>query len=375
MADFSKKVHFSGLNELRALAALSVVFYHIESFKHREHKFSLYDVTFLKSFISHLGHNGVICFFVLSGFLITYLLLAEKQQSGTIKIKEFYIRRVLRIWPLYFLVILIGFVLMPLLIKIPFFQNQTFCPNLIANIDYLSVLWFLFFLSNFAMIFAKPIVAASQSWSVSVEEQFYLIWPLLIKNAGSMLKITLSIIIIFLIKVLFGFGIGYFLGKDFWLFGVLKVFQIEYMCVGAIGAVALFFAPEGKMIGIVKNNFFGLLVFVLLAVELLLYNHTLVLALLFLLLILFIVHLKKEIRWLGFLGAISYGIYMYHPLFNFIGFSVAQSLFPFSILKYNLVYYGFTVGCTILLSYLSFKYFESYFLKMKHNYTVIQSGA
>ena len=49
--------------------------------------------------------QGVFLFFVLSGFLITYLLLKEEEITGTISIKDFYIRRVLRIWPLYFLII------------------------------------------------------------------------------------------------------------------------------------------------------------------------------------------------------------------------------------------------------------------------------
>ena len=72
-------MYFKGLDELRAIAAFAVVFHHLELFKKREGKFSLYDIPLFKPFISNLGHNGVICFFVLSGFLITYLLLIEKK--------------------------------------------------------------------------------------------------------------------------------------------------------------------------------------------------------------------------------------------------------------------------------------------------------
>lgn len=54
------------------------------------------------------GGHAVTFFFVLSGFLITYLLLKERERMGTIKVKKFYLKRVLRIWPLYFLLIFIG---------------------------------------------------------------------------------------------------------------------------------------------------------------------------------------------------------------------------------------------------------------------------
>ena len=61
------------------------------------------------------GWAGVDLFLVLSAFLITNLLLLEQQRTGTISLKDFYIRRSLRIWPLYFLMILIGFFISPII--------------------------------------------------------------------------------------------------------------------------------------------------------------------------------------------------------------------------------------------------------------------
>ena len=61
-----------------------------------------------KAVISILGRLGVVLFFVLSGFLISYLLFVEKKVTKTISVKKFYIRRILRIWPLYFLIILLA---------------------------------------------------------------------------------------------------------------------------------------------------------------------------------------------------------------------------------------------------------------------------
>jgi peptidoglycan/LPS O-acetylase OafA/YrhL len=95
------KIYFKGLNEIRAIAALAVLFHHVELYKYRGNIFSLYN-TPLNPFIKSLGKNGVYLFFVLSGFLITYLLLTEKSVFNKIDIKKFYIRRMLRIWPLYY---------------------------------------------------------------------------------------------------------------------------------------------------------------------------------------------------------------------------------------------------------------------------------
>ena len=106
------RVYFPGLNGIRFLAALAVMICHMEMTKHWFHEPNIYTVSFVGGV---LGDIGVILFFVLSGFLITYLLLQEQQDLGTIKIKQFYIRRILRIWPLYYMVILLGLFVLPFL--------------------------------------------------------------------------------------------------------------------------------------------------------------------------------------------------------------------------------------------------------------------
>src|SRR5688572_28294357 len=87
-------VHLRGLNGLRAFAAFAVVISHIRL---AYGDFGLPTVDGLL-----LARYGVTVFFAISGFLITYLLLQEKQTTGTVDIKSFYWRRVLRIWPLYY---------------------------------------------------------------------------------------------------------------------------------------------------------------------------------------------------------------------------------------------------------------------------------
>ena len=100
--NMAKQVFFPNLNGLRFVAASLVMICHIEQWKglnglHRS----------LLPFFDKIGSLGVTLFFVLSGFLITYLLLTEKQDKGTINVKKFYLRRVFRIWPLYYLIIII----------------------------------------------------------------------------------------------------------------------------------------------------------------------------------------------------------------------------------------------------------------------------
>jgi len=97
-------VYFIGLDTLRAIGALSVVFGHIELTKK---SLGLSNITHLSFYKHTSGHLGVMLFFVLSGFLITYLLLKESENYKTVFVKQFYIRRALRIWPIYYLMVLI----------------------------------------------------------------------------------------------------------------------------------------------------------------------------------------------------------------------------------------------------------------------------
>lgn len=121
------------------------------------------------------GELGVSAFFVLSGFLISFLLIHENESAGRIQLGKFYMRRILRIWPLYYLVLFIAFVLYPLL-KFYFGNEVPEGPDPIL---------YTLFLSNFDVINILQTdpeqikLMYSITWSVAIEEQFYLIWPLL----------------------------------------------------------------------------------------------------------------------------------------------------------------------------------------------------
>jgi len=145
------------------------------------------DRTSYTGFIARNGWMGVDLFFVLSGFLITGILLSTKENAGYFR--NFYARRCLRIWPLYFAALLFMFVVVPLLR--PSEAQRIF--------DARSMPWwsYLVFLQNF---FVPVITGAAGllavTWSLAVEEQFYLVWAIVVRfcNESQLRKIAITLI-------------------------------------------------------------------------------------------------------------------------------------------------------------------------------------
>ncbi|MES2837186.1 MAG: acyltransferase [Bacteroidota bacterium] len=364
----STKISFSGLNEIRAIAAFLVVFHHLESLKKSEWLTSIYDIKFLFDFVKNIGHNGVILFFTLSGFLITYLLLFEKKKFGFIDIKSFYVRRILRIWPLYFLIIIIGFFILPLINEFSLFDNQKYYTSLIRKIDYTTLPLYILFLSNFALGFYKPIVGASQSWSVSVEEQFYLLWPWLVNKITNTKLLFFLILSIAVLKPIIEILI-----TNNNLKMIIHVVQIEYMCTGSLFAILLY--TDKIPIVFTKHRILILsITIVAILFQFVFHINNMLISLFFGVFILIISQSKFKNKPLFYFGKISYGIYMYHPFIMFICFSLAKHLAKNELL-FNAIYYSSTLLFTILISHLSYYYFESKFLNFKHKFTKIESGA
>ena len=116
------------------------------------------------------GAFGVDLFFALSSFLITTLLLRERDSGGTVDVRAFYLRRILRIWPLYFVFLLIVTPLMSYVLadeRMPVSYTLAFL--LLAG-NWACVLW------------GYPHSVAGPLWSVSMEEQFYLVWPWIVRR-------------------------------------------------------------------------------------------------------------------------------------------------------------------------------------------------
>jgi peptidoglycan/LPS O-acetylase OafA/YrhL len=173
-ASAKAKIFFPNLDGLRFVSFFVVFLYHsllsILSYL-KDASPRVYSVV---DFLFKHGNLGVNFFFVLSGFLITYLLIKEKEFTGRIHVPNFYVRRILRIWPLYYLCVIVGFIGFAMLKKMsgePVMEN--------ANPWY-----YIFFGANFDIMHTWPekpdALLLSVLWSVAVEEQFYLTWPLIL---------------------------------------------------------------------------------------------------------------------------------------------------------------------------------------------------
>jgi peptidoglycan/LPS O-acetylase OafA/YrhL len=173
-ASAKAKIFFPNLDGLRFVSFFVVFLYHsllsILSYL-KDASPRVYSVV---EFLFRHGNLGVNFFFVLSGFLITYLLIKEKEFTGRIHVPNFYVRRILRIWPLYYLCVIVGFIGFGLLKKMtgePIMEN--------ANPWY-----YIFFGANYDIMHTWPekpdALLLSVLWSVAVEEQFYLTWPLVL---------------------------------------------------------------------------------------------------------------------------------------------------------------------------------------------------
>lgn len=183
-----------GLNGLRAIAALLVLFIHtyeIAGLSGDAEAAQFYDR------FKYIGQDMVNLFFVISGFIITYILYKEQAVSGTISLKLFYIKRFLRIWPLYFGLLILGY----LLIKYTDVYAQ-FPP-----LNQRGLLLLMTFLVTFAPLGTLTSFSVfPHYWSLSVEEQFYIFWPLVFKKIkGKAVLVSAFVIIIGMILLRNGF--------------------------------------------------------------------------------------------------------------------------------------------------------------------------
>lgn len=370
----SKIKQFNGLNELRALAALSVIFHHIELFKFRGHIPSLY--IYAEYFISHLGKNAVYLFFVLSGFLITYLLFLEKSEFKTIFLRKFYLRRIYRIWPLYYTIFLISFLLIPFLVNT--FQVFEFSPhyyNLIkdpSNYTWKSKLLYFAFLPNLALNLGLIVPGASQSWSIGVEEQFYIIWPLLLLFFN---KKTIPYVFGLFLLWPFINTLKYFVDISDIIIMIVKAIPFEFLAIGSIGAFFYFHYRDfilkfSKLKALSLMFYFSLFILLIYPIFSLFYQK-LIIGVLFLFLIFNAIDDRNKFSlrnpYLFKLGKISYGIYMYHPFVMFLIFPFLNKfLLSNNLWYFNLLAYFSIMGLTIILSHFSYEFLEKKFIKIKN---------
>jgi peptidoglycan/LPS O-acetylase OafA/YrhL len=371
------KVYFPGLNGLRFIGAFAVIICHIEFLKSLHGLPNIMNYPFYKN---TSGHQGVILFFVLSGFLITYLLLNEFSEKSTIEIGKFYMRRVLRIWPLYYLMILISVFIVPIVFS--FFEF-----SIKNGYTWNEMKFYLLFLPNLSKSMGHHINGAVHLWSVGVEEQFYFIWPFIILWFRKWI-FALLLLIFFSISLLPLF-LDYvhvrtemFSGSEI-LYKQLAVFiphfKINSMAVG--GLIAYVVYERKNWLVFFMNDVVEVLVFfgtiILWSTGTIIPQFTdEIYSILFGIIILNIATkknplIKLENRFFTFLGQISYGLYVYHWIIILAIIEILKQNLPNyneNILVVNLILYTGSISLTVFISYLSYEYFEKPFLKIKRKF-------
>lgn len=333
-------------------------------------KFSFFD----------LGDFGVKFFFVLSGFLITYLLLKERQVKKTISIKNFYVRRILRIWPLYFLLVILGiFIIRESLHMIGYEYTMPY--------TWYQALPFYLFFAPFMVNILYGHSLLEPLWSIGVEEIFYLFWAPLFKFVRrNVWYILFGVIAIKLVLSLICIeGVA---GK------IIETLKFEAMAIGGLAAAWLFQLREREVSSFaIFKPAFQIVIYATLASRLffgnflsenfhwynLIAGNSLAAEYLFNFIFIYIIldlslnrssllgkHVNEKLEWLG---GLSYGIYMYHMLVLFgVVLVLGKTLNNMSAAVSTLTFYGLTFTITIFISFLSKRLFEDRFLKYRKRF-------
>jgi peptidoglycan/LPS O-acetylase OafA/YrhL len=337
-ADFLALKRFGSLDGLRALSIVAVIWHHTAP-------------SWVSGTWSHVGADGVTLFFAISGFLITTLLLRERERHGRIDLKAFYWRRALRIFPLYYTVLLLYVVLVWVMERHSpagqaFFNNLpyflTYTSNLFVQLDDRTIFYF--------------------AWSLAAEEQFYLLWPpvlVLCVTSGRAGAVLLAVVVA---------GVLGQLGGQKFLSAV--PLAIVY---GALMALVMHhrsgYDAVHRVLGF-RAAPLVVLVLVLLAAALgwgqlpAFVTHALFAALV-LACVVREDHLLQglmQLRWVGYIGMISYGMYMLHMLCKNVSTKLLKAA---GLPTDTLLVFGLTMALSVVAAGLSFRYYESIFLRLK----------
>lgn len=371
------EVHFQNLDILRFIAAFMIVIYHSFitisgnvghfSFMKDPQTGNLSTLGhYLEMFIRNLA-SGVDIFFLISGFLITYILLKEKEIYGKVNIKNFFLRRGLRVWPLYFFLIAIA----PLLVNWIDVEK----PHYLSNI---------FFYHNYYLIDTQAwLFPFAHFWSICIEEHFYLVWPFIIAFIPK--KRLLSVLLLVIFGSMFFRAFQVVSGGEVWFNCYLNtISRIDVITIGAIGAyvhinkpivfriplslriltyisiLALFLFDNYVEWGGFFNAVFKKYIYIGLfcvAISNYMFNPDTKLS------------FKKK-NFLHYLGRISYGIYMYGNIILLIMIKKISQPYNFKNLA---LLYLIAFSLSIIIPIISYELFEKHFLKLKNRFALIKT--
>ena len=332
--------------------------------------------------IGVIGAFGVPVFFVLSAFLITDLLLRERDRTGRVHVPSFYMRRILRIWPLYF-ASFFGLALLNHLV-----------PGVSTNSRWAYVA-FTFFAGNWYIVRHGWIAAPINGlWSISVEEQFYIVIPLLAAFGGRRALRWVSYVLLAASYItIWRYALHSPAENRQW---TNSFFHFQYFCAGTLLAVHLRgrapkLAIPARLLGFALAFACWLVALVRFHVKSYQPHATVAEAfvgwsLVLLGTLLFLVcalGIPSNLvpRSLIYLGRISYGLYVFHPLIYFMIFTKigphlarrfpsmqVPARFPDLPIAAGIL---FALALTIAVSHLSYRYFESPFLRLKERFTFV----
>lgn len=355
MSNLTKQGHIPNLTPIRFILALLVVIFHIAEFSKNR------GFPFFNDFdIFNKGTEAVYVFFSLSGFLIIKQLFDEKNRTKSINLKRFYTKRILRIFPLYYLVLTFGFLYYRFILPFFGFEFEN-------NYDLLNGL--LLSITFFPNIFStySPGGILEILWSIGIEEQFYLfIAPLFF-------LLPIKRIPVFLGTFTSIYFLMYF--SEYLVF--LRNYNMLFFYFSFGGLCSIFFNHNFAQNLIKKLRYPILIVFIIYFTTTLfknnftpfLYNLFSFLLFGFAISALAIKPIKAlQNRTLNYLGEISYGIYMYHPIMmQLVGLAYIKVISKFGFQStLDIIIINITIIImTIITSHFSYKYYEGYFLSLK----------
>lgn len=310
---------------------------------------------------------GVSFFFVISGYLITKLLLAEKEKKGSISIKNFYFRRIFRIFPIFYL-----YIITVVLIKI-FFVHHIFH-------SYYLVVFACLYIWNYKHLFSYQEIGNDEGnwffghfWSLSMEEQFYLLWPLVFQRVNKELLIKSTLIIIVLMPLL-RVTTYFVMPNSRGQIGMMLQTGGDTILIGCVGALLENKILHSRLIRfMLNNNYIVLLVcaftFVIspflserlrgaysLSIGISLNNITIFFLVLWAIHIPSIISKILNLKLFIYIGMLSYSLYIWQQLF--LGFESTNSFskFPLNIIV------------IIIVSIVSYNVIEKPILKLKSRF-------
>lgn len=354
-SEFINRKHFTLLNGIRGLSIFAVIWHHASG----NDPFN--------SQIFTRGYLGVDMFFVLSGFLITFLLIKEKFKNNNVSLTKFYIRRTLRIFPLYFA--FLGFLTVWILITSPEKSSEVLQ----------ALPYYILYISNWIPGDVEPYF--HRAWSLAVEEQFYLVWPLLFSFLPQLRATSIIIAFIFLVTALDLSTTG---GNLSHLIHMLLPFRT--LLLGCLLAIALcntqsytflkkVLTPKPVIIFVA-----GLLLYSIFRVEgpIIEINQLIVHILMVAFLACAVINenniLKGVLSWrpLQLCGIVSYGMYILHGLFWGISKKLTE-LIPINfIAESRITFFIIFIITSYFVAFLSFHFFEKWFLEFKEKYGSIK---